>query len=145
MAASLPLVNTGIPVLDRLLLKWQAVLNPILKALGINGAWTAVGRPGTPAFANGWKNVGGAAPVAAFFQDWLGFVHVRGLVGGGTANTTIFTLPSEYAPAVPQTFACDAGGAYAAVGVGANGAVTQTVGGQANLSLNFVLDLRSNP
>lgn len=64
--------------------------------------WHIVGEVGEPSYENGWESYntdptsgwGGAA----FYKDPFGVVHLRGLVNNGTADATIFTLPSGYRP-----------------------------------------------
>lgn len=82
-----------------------------------------VGAAGEPAFAGTWANYGGAGePTAAFYKD-RNRVYLRGLVTGGAAGSTIFTLPAGYRPIGNARFPCEAGGAYAMVYVTAAGAV----------------------
>src|SRR6266545_1689135 len=61
-------------------------------------AWHEIGAAGEPAFVNSWHNFGGGFSTAAFAKDSLGFVHLKGTITGGTANTA-FTLPAGYRPA----------------------------------------------
>ncbi len=60
-----------------------------------------IGAAGEPGFQNSWGNFGSHFAKAAFYKDRAGVVHLRGLVNGGTfgvSNSTIFSLPSAYAP-----------------------------------------------
>jgi hypothetical protein len=57
--------------------------------------WHVVGDPGEPAFENSWSNFG-ANRDGRFRKLPDGTVVLSGLVGGGTAQTTIFTLPAGY-------------------------------------------------
>src|SRR6185437_13403551 len=49
-------------------------------------AWIA------PTLLNSWA----AATAVGYFQDPLGFVHLRGSMTGGTSNTLAFTLPAGF-------------------------------------------------
>jgi hypothetical protein len=60
-------------------------------------AWHEVGKPGEPAFMNGWANQGGSGPTAAFFRDEEGIVHLRGHVSGN-GGAIMFQLPPGYRP-----------------------------------------------
>jgi hypothetical protein len=60
--------------------------------------WHLVGAAGEPAFANSWANNGGGQPVASFFRDPHGIVHLKGLVKNGTVAVAAFTLPAGYRP-----------------------------------------------
>src|SRR4051812_24282014 len=56
------------------------------------------------AFAGTWANTGGGNEVGTYMKDPFGFVHLKGMVGGGGA-ATIFTLPAGYRPGLTQNFA----------------------------------------
>lgn len=51
-----------------------------------------------------WTNVGSGWPPASYMLDYDGFVHVRGLVTGGTMTSgdNIFTLPPQLYPKFHQ-------------------------------------------
>lgn len=68
---------------------------------GLTDSWHLVAGTDEPAFENSWVNFGGIFPVASFIRDGDGFVHIRGLVKSGTANSTVFTLPAGYRPEYP--------------------------------------------
>jgi hypothetical protein len=91
-------------------------------ALGGGAVWAAT-RPAAPgasltcviirpsAFQNGWHNI---AHVDGFrsaraCRDSLGFVHLDGVLTGGTASTTAFKLPTGFRPAFNKAFAVAAG------------------------------------
>ena len=57
------------------------------------------------AFRNGWHNVGSPFRPAGVCKDSLGFVHLEGVLGGGTADTTLFVLPKGYRPKFDKLFA----------------------------------------
>jgi hypothetical protein len=67
--------------------------------------WHTVGTTGEPAFANGWRQLGGSVGQygpASFRKDPLGFVMLKGLIdkngGNWIPGETIFTLPTGYWP-----------------------------------------------
>jgi hypothetical protein len=60
--------------------------------------WHEVGAAGEPGFLNSWES--GPAPdgqTAAFYKDYEGIVHLRGMVTGGIASF-VFQLPVGYRP-----------------------------------------------
>lgn len=56
---------------------------------------------------NVWTNFGSGNVPAGYLIDALGFVHIQGIITGGTTTTgfTIFTLPVGYRPTSLQIFA----------------------------------------
>lgn len=66
--------------------------------------WHVIGAAGEPAFRNNWQNLGGVEQTAAYTKDPLGFVHLRGMVGGGTTFSPIFLLPSGNRPSLNEVF-----------------------------------------
>jgi hypothetical protein len=89
-----------------------------------------------PAFQNGWNNYGGQFETAGYFKDPSGFVHLRGLVQGGTVSAAIFTLPAGYRPAQERicTVANGTSG-YGELRITVGGAVNHIVGGNGWFSL----------
>ena len=71
-----------------------------LTSLVAGEAWHYVGAASEPAFQNSWDNEGGGLTALAFRIRESGIVDIQGVVSGGTANTTIFTLPAGYRPNV---------------------------------------------
>lgn len=61
----------------------NAVVNSILTP----DTWNTV------TFTNGWANLGVGNAPAGYYMDAMGFVHIRGVIVSGTANTAAFTLP----------------------------------------------------
>ena len=57
-----------------------------------------------PTFNLGWKNYGGGYDVAGYCRDPMAFVHLKGLIGGGTVNagSPIFVLPEGFRPAARE-------------------------------------------
>ena len=51
-----------------------------------------------PTFLNGWVNFDVTTDNLAFYKDSFGWVHIRGVVTGGTALAAIFVLPIGYRP-----------------------------------------------
>lgn len=81
----------------------------------------------SPAFVNGWVDYG--APWSpAQYRRLNGVVYMRGIVKNGTLNTTIFTLPAGYWPAVNLVFGNPAGDAFSELRVLATGDVAQYYG-----------------
>lgn len=72
-------------------------------------AWHLVGDAGQPAFQNSWANIENGFALAGFYRDPIGRVHLKGVVGGGTAGTVVFTLPAAYRPPQNLAFAVAAG------------------------------------
>jgi len=66
--------------------------------------WHEVGKPGQPAFLNGWSNeeVGGAS--AAFYRDAGGVVHLRGEISSSKDPSAVFFLPPGFRTASIQDF-----------------------------------------
>lgn len=61
--------------------------------------WHYVGEAGEPAFENSWANSGVVAVLPLSFRiRESGIVDIHGKVDGGTAGSTIFTLPEGYRP-----------------------------------------------
>jgi hypothetical protein len=61
-----------------------------------DASWRVVGASGQPGFVNSWYNYGNGYTPARFKKDITNTVFIEGLVAGG--SSTIFTLPSGYAP-----------------------------------------------
>ncbi len=101
--------------------------------------WHEVGAAGEPAFANNWVNYGSGFTTAAFRKDSMGFVHLKGLVKTGTVNTTIFTLPAGYRPALTSMFVCVGNTGSAEVSTRNN--ITNVGAVRNNSSLNAYLSL----
>ena len=81
-------------------------------------AWHEVGATGQPPFLTTWANVASYS-TCAFRKDGDGFVHLKGVVNGGSASTTIFYLPTGYRPG-HELFV---GNTTAYLNIGTNGAV----------------------
>lgn len=61
-----------------------------------------------PALSNGWTNLGAGFSSVAYLKDGLGYVHLRGVIKGGTATigTGLLTLPAGFRPATHEMFVC---------------------------------------
>jgi hypothetical protein len=91
---------------------------------GITGEkWHNIGAAGEPPFQNGWVNYGGTFQVAAFYKDYLGTVHLTGLIKNGTLGQIGFTLPAGYRPAAYLYFPTLSNGILGGCRVAANGDV----------------------
>jgi microcystin-dependent protein len=103
--------------------------------------WHWVGGSGEPAFQNAWVNysVRTSFEQLSFRKYPDGRVQVRGLVAGGTAAATIFTLPPGYRPPAPLIIACDTNSnAHVRINVGTDGQVQAANASNAYLSLSNV-------
>lgn len=86
--------------------------------------WHEVGSAGEPVFQNGWTNYGGDLAILAFRKLPTGEIHIKGVVKGGSANSVIFTLPSNYRPSERRIFPIDiAYGAHGRLTIRTNGEV----------------------
>lgn len=71
----------------------------------INGKLQLTGKiiqpiPTAVTFQNSWKNYHSDWADAAYYKDSMNFVHLEGLIDGGTLPNTAFTLPVGYRPLV---------------------------------------------
>jgi len=85
--------------------------------------WHEIGTDGEPAFENSWDNVGGNYNTCAFRFDAEGKVWYKGQAGGGTPNTTIYTLPVAYRSSKTQIFAIAIESGYGQLTIGIDGTV----------------------
>jgi hypothetical protein len=104
--------------------------NAIFKASS-NGSLEArhyVGTTGQPAFQNSWVNYGSPYPLAAFYKDNQGIVHLEGMIKYGTMNAVIFTLPADYAPTQALHFVVNSNNTFGAVNIYTFGGVSAMIG-----------------
>lgn len=95
-----------------------------------------------PTLINSWANFGSGFETAGYLKDALGFVHLKGVITGGSSATTAFTLPAGYIPGASGIYASAGGAALAAVTIGTTGAVQPTIiGGGAIPSLSGIVFL----
>lgn len=106
-------VNRKLTVVDELFIANQQLFH-------------AVGKPGEPAFQNGWTNYGGGFQAAGFWIDALGIVHLRGMIQSGTVGSAAFTLPPGFRPVVQELFASMSNLNAGRVDVTSGGAVVPT-------------------
>jgi hypothetical protein len=52
----------------------------------------------TPTFINSWANFGSGFEAAGYLKDPFGFVHLKGVITGGSAGTVAFVLPAGFRP-----------------------------------------------
>jgi hypothetical protein len=98
----------------------------IVNVLGEN--WRNVGDTNQPAYQNSWVNFGGIYAPAGFRIDYLGVVHLRGMIKNGTLNTPAFTLPAGYRPEFRVLVGVDSNGAHGRVEITPSGDVIPVSG-----------------
>lgn len=76
-----------------------------------------------PTLGNSWVSFGGTLQTARFFKDASGVVHLQGTIANGTANTTIFTLPTGYRPTARLEIATYAYPGMGKLNIDSNGVV----------------------
>lgn len=82
----------------------------------------------TPTFVNSWTQYNSTSFPVRYFKDPFGIVHLKGLINGGTMNTTAFTLPVGYRPDTIRHSAQATSGGTTQVQISTTGAVLpQTV------------------
>ena len=97
-------------------------------------AWIA------PTLINGWTNLGGSYPTAAYMKDAMGFVHLKGMVKGGANQTIIFVLPVGYRPLDDIPFATVATDAWGELSLNFVGNVVPMMGNPSGfVSLNQII------
>lgn len=91
-----------------------------------------------PTLVNSWVNYGGTAAPAGYWKDAFGVVHLRGCVKDGTADTTVFTLPVGYRPAVDHKGATTENNTARALAITASGVVSSISAGNTELWLEGI-------
>lgn len=95
--------------------------------------WRRIGAPGQPGFQNNWSNYDPNRDRAAgFYRDPWGFVHLQGVVRGGTSGAPMFTLPPGYRP---DTRGPDRNAHFPVVATGQFGFVLITADGTVRLAV----------
>ena len=89
------------------------------------GNWLDIGS--TLGYQNSWNNQGGAYQTGRYMKDAMGFVHLSGVIGGGTVNATAFTLPVGCRPLGYLIFPGTAG-LITRIDINAAGTVTPKAG-----------------
>jgi len=100
-----------------------------------------VGVTGQIAFGGTWVNFGGANEPARYWIDYMGIVHLGGIVKSGVIGTgnPIFTLPAGYRPEYAHLFAVPSNGAFGVCTVNPiSGTVEATVGNNTYFSLSGI-------
>jgi hypothetical protein len=77
-----------------------------------------------PVFENGWKNYGFGNAACQYYRDKQMNIYLKGVVNGGIAGTSIFTLPAGYRPTEKMIFSIITKNGYGKLSVDTNGAVT---------------------
>jgi hypothetical protein len=98
-----------------------------------------VGASGEVAFGGTWVNFGSTFEPALYWKDYLGYVHLGGLVKSGTIGTTIFTLPAGYRPQYALTFAVYSNNAFGYCQVNPDGTVVASGGSNVSFSLSGIM------
>lgn len=81
-------------------------------------AWIA------PTLLNGWVNYNTANfSGAGYMKDFMGFVHLRGLLKSGTINQNMYVLPAGYRPEKQLHIASVSNGLFCNVTILSNGSV----------------------
>lgn len=86
----------------------------VCTAGGTPGTWAGADTAwATPTPGNGWSNLGSGFSTVGYRKDVAGWVHVKGVLAGGTATagTALFTLPAGYRPAETRVFSVASSGA----------------------------------
>ena len=111
------------------------------KLVGSNDTWTA------PTYANGWSAYDTTTYLGAFYKkDAQGYVHLRGMIKGGTVGVTAFTMPAGYRPGHTALFAVAQNNAFGRVDINTAGAavVSNINTSNAWVSLNGITYLAEN-
>jgi len=88
-------------------------------------------------FTNSWLNFASGNPIASYYKDSLGIVHLQGVIKSGTSGTSAFTLPAGYRPLLNQILTSTANGAFGTLEVGPDGTVKPN-GSNVYISLNGI-------
>jgi hypothetical protein len=89
-----------------------------------------------PTLLNSWTNYGSGFYDVQYRKTANGHVQLRGLVGGGSVNTTIFTLPTGYRPLKRALLSTISNTGVARVDVHTTGNVDLISGGTTFVSLD---------
>lgn len=124
--------NVAANVGDWVDLLFDGPASRVVGVVGQNVVWQ------TPTLQNGWANYGGGYWTVGYGRDHDGFVHLRGMIAGGTMPGTVFTLPADFRPAAHMFLPIVAGGVFNFLQITSAGAVTiqLTAGGNTWVSLD---------
>jgi len=93
---------------------------------------------------NSWVNYDATYGMAnlTYIRKIGSVVYMRGLLKSGTMNTTMFTLPTGYRPAINQIFSTISAAVLGELRVNANGTVVCTSGSNVwfSISCSFIAD-----
>lgn len=109
----------------------------ILDVLGITHKNIVDETPISPTLRNGWTNFGNGAMPVGYWKDSKGYIHMRGLVKGGTVNSSIFELPIGYRPIANEYYLTLSDGQIGGILITSGGNVQQTLGSNVNISLSI--------
>jgi len=101
--------------------------------------WHIIGAAGEPSFQNAWGNFGSGYPNAAFRIDGYGFVHLSGMISGGTLPNAAFTLPVGYRPSARVLLSTGSNNAWGRCDILATGEVQPTAGTNAWMTLDGLI------
>lgn len=95
--------------------------------------------PGAPTFTNSWTNFGSGNASAGYWRTIDNVVHLQGLVTGGAAGTSVFTLPADLWPTQAHHFVTHGSSNPCYVSVNTTGTVVvDNLGGGTYTSLDGV-------
>jgi hypothetical protein len=99
---------------------------------------TGTGTALLPYYVNSWTNFGGSDQVGMVFKDALGFVHLTGVLTGGTTPSNICTLPAGKGlwPNALIGFGCLANNEFGGFTVSASGVIAATTGSGTGFGLD---------
>jgi hypothetical protein len=93
----------------------------------------------SPTLINSWVQQENYS-VVGFRKDSKGYVHIKGSVVGGTGQSIIFTLPTEYRPTDgTKTFSCASASGPCTINVGTNGNVVALTAVSNNPGLDGII------
>lgn len=95
-------------------------------------------------FVNAWGNLGAGFSTAAYRKDERGIVMLKGVVAGGAAGNTIFTLPAGFRPVEITLRGTVANGAFGHVQITPAGLVQHQSGSTVYISLDGISFLAEN-
>lgn len=88
--------------------------------------------------SNGWAAFGGMYVAPRYMKDSLGFVHVEGLIKGGTMGQIAATLPAGYRPSAAHYWGSASSGVIGIADVTASGTITPRVGSSGSFMMDYI-------
>lgn len=106
-----------------------------ITAITAQPTWTDIS-----VFQNSWGNFGSGYATAGYYKDFLGIVHLKGLVSGGSVgiSTPIFTLPVGYRSLAKFAYGTVSNSAFGWIQIDTNGTVACGGGSNTNVSLDGI-------